>query len=110
MVAYEIVDSIKEVVGILLLILGVVATFTGNWMFGLFQVFLGAWLFRLRIFPVRLYSYAAKQASPVESAKDAVAITLMTEGAKQITQGNYLVGGSLVFIGFVLMLLDKYVF
>jgi hypothetical protein len=42
-------------------------------------------------------------------AKDTVAIALITVGVNEINKQNYIVGGFLVAVGWVLLVVDKYV-
>jgi len=43
-----------------------------------------------------------------EGAKDAVAISLITIGVQQIQAGDYIAGGLLVTIGWILLVIDRY--
>jgi hypothetical protein len=42
-------------------------------------------------------------------ALEAIAVLFLTTGAQQIQGGNYLVGGAMCAIGFVLLVVDRYV-
>ena len=44
-----------------------------------------------------------------EGAKDTVAVALITLGIQQIQGGDYIAGGALVAIGWILLVIDRYV-
>ena len=44
-----------------------------------------------------------------EGAKDTVAVALITLGIQQIQGGDYIAGGALVSIGWILLVVDRYI-
>jgi len=41
--------------------------------------------------------------------KDTLAIALITTGVQRINQGDYIIGGGLVTIGWILLVVDRFV-
>ena len=44
-----------------------------------------------------------------EGAKDTVAVALITLGIQQIQGGDYIAGGALVAVGWILLVVDRYI-
>lgn len=43
-----------------------------------------------------------------EGSKEAIAIALISYGVNLISQDNIIVGGAMVFIGWILLIIDRY--
>ncbi len=56
---------------------------------------------------IRFRKISFKQAIG-EGIKDTIAVSLIAWGVNQINQGNVIVGGGLVTIGWILIVIDRY--